>query len=70
MVYYNYGITVVIFLVLGDTDGQEESQSFSTNLVVIVVVSGIVAVAVCATIFLVVRSRNKRQQHGDLSIPT
>jgi len=54
----------------GEADDQEGSQAFSTNLVVIVVVSGVVAVAVCATIFFVVRSRNKRQQQGDLSIPT
>ncbi|KAL9952511.1 hypothetical protein ACROYT_G039779 [Oculina patagonica] len=49
-----------------------EPQSFSTNLAIIVAVSGVVVVAVivCATVYLVVRNRNKRRQDRDLNVVT
>lgn len=48
-----------------------ESQSFPTNLAVIVTVSGVAAVAIiCATAYLVVRNCSKRRQHGDLNVAT
>ncbi|KAL9952525.1 hypothetical protein ACROYT_G039793 [Oculina patagonica] len=55
-----------------ESEEQDEPQSFSTNLAIIVAVSGVVVVAVivCATVFLVVRNRNKRSQDGDLNVVT
>ena len=48
-----------------------EPQSFSTNLAVTVTVSGVAALAIiCATAYLVVRSCNKRRQHGDVNVAT
>ena len=51
-----------------ESEEQDELQSFSTNLAIIV--SGVVVVAaiVCATVCYVVRNRNKRRQHGDLNV--
>ncbi|XP_078350308.1 uncharacterized protein LOC144635104 [Oculina patagonica] len=54
----------------GEADEQDKPQSFSTNLVIIVAVSGVVALAICATVYFVVRSRNQRRQHGDLNVAT
>ncbi|KAL9952548.1 hypothetical protein ACROYT_G039817 [Oculina patagonica] len=55
-----------------ESEKQDEPQSFSTNLAIIVAVSGVVVVAVivCATVFLVVRNRNKRRQDRDLNVVT
>ncbi|KAL9952528.1 hypothetical protein ACROYT_G039797 [Oculina patagonica] len=55
-----------------ESEKQDEPQSFSTNLAIIVAVSGVVVVAVivCATVFLVVRNRNKRRQDRDLHVVT
>ncbi|XP_078355242.1 uncharacterized protein LOC144639835, partial [Oculina patagonica] len=55
-----------------ESEKQDEPQSFSTNLAVIVAVSGVVvaAVVVCATIYFVVRNRNKRRQDRDLNVVT
>ncbi|KAJ7369437.1 hypothetical protein OS493_039005 [Desmophyllum pertusum] len=55
-----------------ESDEQDEPQSFSTNLTIIVAVSGVVAIAmmVCGTVYLVVRSRNRRRLHGDLNVVT
>ncbi len=48
-----------------------EPQSLPTNLAVTVAVSGVAALAIiCATVYLVVRSCNKRKQHGDLNVAT
>ena len=48
-----------------------EPQSFPTNLVVTVAVSGVAALAIiCATAYLVVRSCSKRRQRGDLNVAT
>ncbi|KAL9952465.1 hypothetical protein ACROYT_G039727 [Oculina patagonica] len=48
-----------------------EPQSLSANLVVAIAVSGVAAFAIiCATAYLVVRSYNKRRQHGDINVAT
>ena len=56
----------------GDLKEQDKPQSSSTNLTIIVAVSGVVVVAVivCVTVYLVVRSRNKRRQSNDLNVVT
>ncbi|XP_020606317.1 uncharacterized protein LOC110045068 [Orbicella faveolata] len=54
----------------GESDEQEESQSFSTSLVTIVAVSGVIAIAICTAVCLLVRKRTKKQQDGDLNIAT
>ena len=54
----------------GESDEQPESQSFSTSLVTIVAVSGVVAIAICTAVCFLVRKRNKKQQNGDLNIAT
>ncbi len=55
-----------------ESEEQDEPQSFSTNLAIIVAVSGVVVVAiiVCATVYFVVRNRNKRRKDGDLNVVT
>ena len=56
--------------ILGVLDEQEKPESLSTNMAIIVAVSGVVALAICATIFFVVRSRNQRRQHSNLNVAT
>lgn len=59
-----------ISFISGESDEQDEPQSFSTNMAIVVAVSGVVALAICATVYFVVRNRNKRRQHGDLNVAT
>ncbi|XP_078350192.1 ZP domain-containing protein-like [Oculina patagonica] len=55
----------------GEADEQDKPQSFPTNVAIIVAVCAVVAVAIiCATVFLVVRSRNKSRNPRNLHVDT
>ena len=57
----------IVLCFAGGSDKQDESQSFSANLAVVVAVSGVVIIAiVCASIYLFVR--NRRQRREELSL--
>lgn len=59
------------FFIPGESDEQDEPESFPTNVAIIAAVCGVVAVAIiCATVYLVVRSRNKSGHHRDLNVVT
>ena len=58
------------FISVASEDQEETSQSFQM-VAIVGVVCGVVAVAViCATVYLVIRYRNKRSQNGDLHVVT
>lgn len=48
---------------------ENETQSLSTSTITTVAISGVLAVAIiCLTVYLILRSRNKRRQRGDIYI--
>lgn len=48
---------------------ENEPQSLSASTVITVAISGVLVVAiVCLTVYLMLRSRNKRRQHGDIHV--
>ena len=58
------------FISVASEDQEETSQSFQM-VAIVGAVCGVVAVAViCATVYLVIRYRNKRLQNGDLHVVT
>lgn len=59
-------------LIADETDEKDAgTQSISVSLVAIGSVSGVVAIAIlCATIYLVLRKRDKQQHHGGLNVAT
>lgn len=50
---------------------ENESKSLSNGTVITVAISGVLAVAIiCLTAYLILRSRNKRSQRGDIHVAT
>ena len=57
------------FLFSAGSGEENESQSLSNSTVITVAISGVLAVAIiCLTAYLILRSRNKRRQIGDIHV--
>lgn len=59
------------FLFSAGSGKENESQSLSNSTVITVAISGVLAVAIiCLTAYLILRSRNKRRQIGNIHVAT
>ena len=63
-------IKSILFISVESEEEDETDQSFQT-VAIVGTVGGVVAVTIiCVTVYLVMRSRNKRRQNGDLNVVT
>ena len=64
-------MSIMWFLFSAGSGEENESKSLSNGTVITVAISGVLAVAIiCLAAYLILRSRNKRSQRGDIHVAT